>query len=467
MSQPPNEERRALLRQLPAVDQLLKRACWESLPHVPPDVRRDACRAVVDQLRAAVLNGESVKLDVDDVAQLCASRAAENVRPVLRSVVNATGVVLHTNLGRAPLSSAALQAVAGAAGGYTNLEMNLDAGVRDNRMDRLSGAFSRILGCGDVVIANNNAAAVFLALCALAGDGRGVAVSRGELVEIGGSFRMPDIMTASGARMVEVGTTNRTHLRDYTQAFEQGASLAMKVHRSNFSVVGFTKEVSIEELAEAARPHGALVVHDLGCGLLRSAPHLGDDCVRRSLDAGADLVLFSGDKLLGGPQAGIIAGRKEVVERIRKHPVLRLVRPGKLTLLALEATLLAWERSPDGREVPAARLAALSAAELRPRAEALASILRDAAGDLLDITVTDTEATTGGGSAEDIRLPSVAVALRPADGSENRLAAALRQGDPAVVGRIEGGRVLLDCRTLLAGDEDRITQALGRYLEPS
>ena len=463
-----SDKQHSLLRELPAIDQVLAQDCWDALPHVPADVRRSACRAVVRCLRAGILEGNPVDLELVHVAEKCADHAAQIVRPVLRRVVNATGVVLHTNLGRAPLSAAALSAIAASAGAYLNLEMDLDRGQRDNRMDRLSLAFSRVLGCGDVVVANNNAAAVFLTLSALAGEGQRVVVSRGELVEIGGSFRMPDIMDASGATMVEVGTTNRTHLKDYEQAFASGAKLAMKVHRSNFSVVGFTKEVSIEELSSSAHEHGALVLHDLGSGLLRSAEHLGEDCVTRSLEAGADLVLFSGDKLLGGPQAGIVAGRPEVIAQLRSHPVMRLVRPGKLTMLALEATLLAWERQPDGAEIPCADFAARTVEDLRPTADDLAQRLSNLAGEAADIEVISTEATTGGGSAENIRLDSLAVAITPGpgQGSDAGLAAALRQGDPSVVGRTLEGRVLLDVRTLFPKDPAAIEVAFGRWLRP-
>jgi len=468
MPGPISDEQRALLRELPAIDQILMQPCWSALNHVPADIRRESCREVVERLRASILSAHPVDLTLSHVAGQCADRATQIVRPVLRRVVNATGVVLHTNLGRAPLSAPAIAAITASAGSYVNLEMDLDTGQRDNRMDRLGLAFSRVLGCGDVVVANNNAAAVFLALSALAGGGERVVVSRGELVEIGGSFRMPDIMDASGATMVEVGTTNRTHLKDYEAAFAGGARLAMKVHRSNFSVVGFTKEVSIEALSTCAHAHGGLVMHDLGSGLLRSNEHLGEDCVTRSLEAGADLVLFSGDKLLGGPQAGILTGRPEVIARLRSHPVMRLVRPGKLTMLALEATLLSWERDPTGSEIPCAELAARTVDELQPIADDLARRLAEIAGPAAQIEVVPTDATTGGGSAEDIRLDSLAVAITPAEGrgGEEGLAAALRRGDPSVVGRTSGGRVHLDVRTLFSSDIDAIEAAFARWMKP-
>ena len=426
-------------------------------------VRRDACRATLDALRSAIGSGSAAieDCDLERVVAAAVERAKADVRPLLRPVVNATGVILHTNLGRAPLSDAALEAVARTAGGYTNLEMDLDGGKRDNRMDRLGAAFSRLLDCGDVVVANNNAAAVFLALTALS-KGGGAVISRGELVEIGGSFRMPDIMDASGAAMLEVGTTNRTHARDYRAALEAGAKVVLKVHQSNFAVVGFTKEVEIEELAALAHEHGALLIHDLGSGLLRSRPGLGVDCVRRSLDAGADLVLFSGDKLLGGPQCGIAAGTAETIARLRGCPVLRLVRPGKLTMLALEATLREWVRDPDGGGIPCAAMITRPIDELRELADELADRAREVLGDRVDVALAEVESTPGGGSSALLRLPSLAVALTPNRGSDQDLADALRRGDPAVVARIEDGRVLLDVRTLLAGDVDRIAAALGR-----
>ena len=427
-------------------------------------VRRSACRAAVDALREAIAHGRAGVADcnIDDVVAGAIERARADVRPLLRPVINATGVILHTNLGRAPLSSAALDAIASTAGRYTNVEMDLDGGKRDNRMDRLGASFARLLDCGDVVVANNCAAAVFLTLSALAAGG-GAVISRGELVEIGGSFRMPDIMQASGATMIEVGTTNRTHARDYRAALEAGARLVLKVHQSNFAVVGFTREVEVEELAALAHEHDALLVHDLGSGLLRSRPELGADCVRRSLDAGADLVLFSGDKLLGGPQCGVAAGTPPVIAALRSSPVLRLVRPGKLTMLALEATLREWERDPEGGGIPCAEMIGRPLAALEALADELAARAREVLGDRCDVQLTQVESTPGGGSSALLRLPSIAVTLTPREGSDQDLADALRRGDPAVVARLEDGRVLLDVRTLLQGDIDGVVAALGRW----
>ena len=268
-------------------------------------------------------------------------------------------------------------------------------------------------------------------------------------------------MAASGARMVEVGTTNRTRLSDYKGALDAGASLVMKVHRSNFDVVGFTEEVGIAELAGLCHPRAVPLLYDLGSGLLRSRPGLGEACVTEALEAGADLVLFSGDKLLGGPQCGVVAGRRVLVERLRRHPLMRMVRPGKLTLLALEATLRAWARDPEGAPVPAAEMLSRSPKVLRERAESLASALRGVLASTAAVSVVAVDGLVGGGSAPGLALPGFAVAVRPPSG-ESELAEALRRGDPAVVGRIEGGALLLDVRTLLAGDEGRIVDAFRR-----
>lgn len=455
---------RSLLRSLPAVDRLLGAEAWQGAPHVPPRTRREACRAVVAELRQSVLDGAIEQLPPESALVAAAlARAVADVSPALVPVVNATGVVLHTNLGRAPLAPAALAALV-AAGRYVNLEMDLDGGRRDHRMDRLASACSRVLGCGDVVVTNNCASAVFLVLKALAA-GRPVAISRGEQVEIGGSFRMPDIMEASGATLVEVGTTNRTHLADYERAIDGGAELVLKVHRSNFELVGFTRSVGTAELAALCRERGVPLVYDFGSGLLNERAGLGGQSVGRALADGVDLVLFSGDKLLGGPQCGIVAGRRELVQQARRHPQMRMLRPGKLTMLALEATLREWERLPDGSSIPAAVLIARPVGVLQITADILAARLSRVVGERARVDVIPVDATPGGGSSATIKLPSRAVRLRPADGSEEGLASALRQGDPCVVGRREDGALLLDVRTLLDGDEDRVVEAVQRWID--
>jgi len=450
---------REALKRLPSIDRLLGADAWDGAPEVPHGRRKEACRAVVTRVRegllAGTLGGDAVAEDamVEEAVRI----ASAAVAPVLRPVVNATGVILHTNLGRAPLPPAALEAIGAAAGRYTNLEMSLETGRRDNRLVKLSAAFARVLGCPDVVVANNNASAVFLVLKTLAGDGAGVAVSRGEQVEIGGSFRVPEILAEAGGRMIEVGTTNRTHREDYVRALDDGASVLLKVHRSNFKVVGFTKEVSAAELVELGRERDAVVVYDLGSGLLWGDVAGGEDTVRGALDAGVDLVCFSGDKLLGGPQCGIVAGRADLIERVRTHPVMRMLRPGKLQLLALEATLRAWERDPAGGEIPAAAALRRTGSELRVAAPRLANRLRERV-DGFEVEVVAVDSTPGGGSAPDVKLPSYAVALRGSGTSA--LAARLRRGEPSVVARLEDDALLFDVRTLLPGDEDRV---VGRF----
>ncbi|MCO4769570.1 MAG: L-seryl-tRNA(Sec) selenium transferase [Deltaproteobacteria bacterium] len=454
-----------VLRGLPAIDKLLDHPDWGDDAHLPHSVRREASRAVVDAVRTAVLSGSLSEVPpLDELVRRARTSAQRTAGPKLVRVVNATGVILHTNLGRAPLAAGALDAIRTIAGGYTNLEMDLWSGKRDSRHGRLTDTFSRVIGCEEVVVANNCAAAVFLALSALAGGGAQVVVSRGELVEIGGSFRMPAIMEASGAKLHEVGATNRTHLRDYEAALDAGARIVMKVHRSNFAQVGFTKEVSIEELGALCSERGALLLHDLGMGVLDKAPGStrgadgASESVRRSLDAGAQAVLFSGDKMLGGPQAGIIAGSSDVLTKIRKHPVMRLVRPGKLCLLALEATMRAWEMDPTGALLPAARMLSRDEDALRADAESLGARLARLHG--VTAEVVPTASTPGGGSLPGMTLPSWGVAVTVEGLSATSTAAALREAEAPIVARIEDDRVLIDVRTLLAGDADAVVQAL-------
>jgi len=457
-----------VLRGLPSIDKLLDHPAWGDDGALPRSVKVASCRAVVQAIRTQVLAEELDALpSLDRLVADAVARARAAASPKLRRVVNGTGVVLHTNLGRAPLAESALAAISEIAGGYTNLEMDLVTGKRDSRHSRLSQGFGRIIGCEDVVVANNCAAAVFLALSAVAGDGAEVVVSRGELVEIGGSFRMPEIMQASGSTLREVGATNRTHLRDYAQALDAGARVVMKVHRSNFAQIGFTSEVSIEELGALCEERGALLLHDLGMGVLDQGPGIArreggqPESVRRSLDAGAHVVLFSGDKLLGGPQAGILAGDRAVLTRIARHPVMRLVRPGKLCLLALEATLRAWELDPGGGLVPVAQMLARDPEALRAAAEDLLAQLPEG----ITGRVIPTHSTPGGGSLPGSTIPSFGVALAMPGATADTLAAKLRSHEPSVVARIESDSVVVDMRTLLDGDTAVLVAALKRGSE--
>jgi L-seryl-tRNA(Ser) seleniumtransferase len=364
-------------------------------------------------------------------------------------VLNATGVVVHTNLGRAPLAPTALDRVAEIGRSYSNLEYDLGSGSRGSRQDHCAGHLLALTGAEASLVVNNNAAAVMLALAALA-EGREVVVSRGELVEIGDGFRIPEVLARSGARLVEVGTTNRTRVADYERALSEQTAVLLRVHQSNFRIVGFTEQASLEELAALARRHGLPLVDDLGSGVLGTFHD--EPSVRASLVAGADLVCFSGDKLLGGPQAGIVVGRADLVGRLRSHPLQRALRADKLTLAALEGTLALY-REPGRalREVPVLRMLNEPAAEVRKRAERLAAL---AGG-----SVAETTCRVGGGALPLAELPSFACALPEA------LAAPLRAGDPPVVGIVRDGHLLLDCRTLSDAEIDDVVRAVASARE--
>jgi L-seryl-tRNA(Ser) seleniumtransferase len=417
------------LRQLPSVDALLGRA--------DAAVERHGRTAAVDAIRAALAEARAAGEARSPEALLARVNELLDRPPSLRPVLNATGVIVHTNLGRAPLAPSALERIAAVAGGYSNLEYDLQAGRRGSRHTHLGGTLAELTGAEDGLAVNNNAAAVLLCLAALAAD-REVVISRGELIEIGDGFRIPDILAQSGARLVEVGTTNRTTLADYEAAIGPDTGAIVRVHQSNFRMVGFTAAPPLSDLAGLAAARRLPLVDDLGSGQLLDLPDLADEPTARSaIEAGATVVCFSGDKLLGGPQAGVIVGRRDAVDRIRRHPLARAMRIDKLSLAALEATL-ELSRDPQRalRELPVLRAAAESGEAVRARAQRLA--------DRLGGTVVSSTARIGGGAVPLLELESYACAL---DGGD-ALAAALRASDPPVVAVVREGRVLLDCRTL-------------------
>jgi L-seryl-tRNA(Ser) seleniumtransferase len=378
-------------------------------------------------------------------------------KPSLRRVINATGIPLHTNLGRAPLSAAAREALAEVARGYSNLEYDVARGTRGSRHEHCASLLGELTGAGGALVVNNNAAAVVLALNELA-EGREVIVSRGELVEIGGSFRVPEIIAKSGARIVEVGATNRTHPRDYEEAIGPETGVLLKVHRSNFRQSGFVSEVEIGELAEIAHRHELPALYDLGSGLLwETEPRPGlprEPSVQGALAAGADLVTFSGDKLLGGPQAGVILGRPELVERLRRNPLLRAVRVGKLTLAALEATLRLWRDEEVARsEIPALAMISAESGALRRRAERIAAALREKAPEAR-IELERGSAEVGGGSCPGAELETWVLKVTAPGRSERELEAACRNGEPPVIARVREGALRLDPRTVLPLEEE-------------
>ena len=417
------------LRDLPSVDELARL--------VGDPLAVDAARVVLARAREEIGAGA----DPGDLATRLRDELAAARAPRLRRVLNATGVVVHTNLGRAPLAEEAVARVAETARGYSNLELDLDEGARGSRQDVASPILRRLTGADAALVVNNNAAAVLLALAALA-EGREVVVSRGELLEIGDGFRIPEVLARSGARLVEVGTTNRTRAADYEHAVGPETALVLRVHQSNFRVVGFAELPRLEELAAVARMHSLPLVDDLGSGSLGSFP--GEPTAREALEGGADLVCFSGDKLLGGPQAGIVVGRSDLVERLRRHPLQRAVRIDKLSLAALEGTLLLFLDDPE--RIPVIRMLREETPAVRARAERLAA--------LVDGTVEETVARVGGGALPLAELPSFAIAV------EDDLAAALREGEPPVVGIVRDGRLLLDCRTLTDAEVDAAASAI-------
>ena len=420
------------LRDLPSVDELAKAS--------DDPLAVDAAREVLAQARDEIRIGD----EPGDLTERLHEQLRAVRAPALRGVLNATGIIVHTNLGRAPLPAAATERVAAVGRGYSNLELDLDSGTRGSRQDHVAGILKRLTGAEAAIVVNNNAAAMLLALAALA-EGREVLVSRGELIEIGDGFRIPDVLARSGARLVEVGTTNRTSAADYARAATAETALLLRVHQSNFRVVGFAEQPSLGELAAVAGRLGVPLLDDLGSGALVDIPD--EPTAREALAGGADLVCFSGDKLLGGPQAGVVVGRAELVERLRRHPLHRALRIDKLGLAALEGTLLLYlEPERALREVPVLRMLHEEPAAVRARAERLAA----AAGGAVEETV----ARVGGGALPLAELPSFACAV------EESLARPLRVGEPPVVGIVRDGRLLLDCRTLTDGEVELAAQAV-------
>jgi L-seryl-tRNA(Ser) seleniumtransferase len=430
---------------LPAVHVLADEAA--ALGDAPRWAVVEAARRAIDAGRQAIRAGRQPAIAAAEVARL----AGELVRPNLRRVINATGVVLHTNLGRAPLAGEARQAIDAVASGYSNLEYDLGKGERGSRHDHLRGLLRELTGAEDALVVNNNAAATVLGLAALA-TGKEIVVSRGELIEIGGSFRLPEILALSRGTLVEIGTTNKTHTKDYEGAIGPNTGLLLKVHRSNFAIVGFTAEVGPEEVVAIGRAKGVSTMIDLGSGMLvdratQRAWGLPDEpTVRECVASGADLVTFSGDKLLGGPQAGIAVGTAAAVEAARKHPLMRALRPDKLTLAALHATLSLYR---DGKldRVPAVRMIAQVPETLRKRAELLAARLGG--------TVEPCSSTVGGGAMPTAELPSFAVTLSEPEMLDRRL----RGAAVPVIARIEDGRLWLDVRTIADDEIDVVVRA--------
>lgn len=471
---PLDAPKQARLKQLPGVDHLLLQVASDAeLATIPKAIQTAGLRQAIDEARKAILEG-SDGLETNDSAAMEAAilkEAAAHMRLAmrlnLRRTINATGVVVHTNLGRSLLADSALKNIQAVAARYSNLEFDLDKGQRGSRYSAVEAILCELSGAPAAMVVNNNAGAVLLTLDTLA-HGHEVVVSRGELVEIGGAFRIPDVMAKSGGILKEVGTTNRTHPHDYEGAINPSTGLLLKVHTSNYSLVGFTKSVSLKELVEIGQKHKVAVMEDLGSGTLVDFGQFGllrEPTVQDAVATGADVITFSGDKLLGGPQAGIILGRREIIEKIKKNPLTRALRIDKLTLAALEATLHLY-RDPERlvAEVPTLRMLLAPLDELEQQAAALENKLAGISDERLCLEIVAGVSRAGGGSLPMLDLPTKCVRVQVAGRSANSLESALRQSTPAVITRIESDALLLDPRTLVTDEYGLIRDALERIL---
>ena len=476
-----------LYRKLPSVDELQRSQELASLAAkegqaAVTDAARTVLASLRDEITARRLDANGVDLALSGLEDAVARRVRQALKYSLRTVINATGVILHTNLGRAPLPASSLQHISEIAGSYSNLEFDAQTGERGKRDVHVDRLFRKLLdehmetAAADAgvparaakptistIVVNNNAAAVLLALNTLAENGEAI-VSRGELVEIGGSFRIPDVMSKSNAILREVGTTNRTRIADYEKAINEKTRLLLRVHRSNFQITGFTEQPQIEELAALARLRNIPLLEDLGSGALfdlRSAGVNGEPSVLDSLRQGVDVVTYSGDKLLGGPQAGMLSGRSDLIARMRSNSLFRALRVDKLTYAALEATLLAYVKG-DHNAIPALRMMHLSKEEIGTRAEAVAKKLQSPR---LSVEVRDGESVIGGGAAPSATLPTRLLAITCKNLSADELSALLRASDPPVIARVEEGRTLLDLRTVFPDQDEAVAQALTQIAE--
>ena len=446
-----------LLRKIPKVDDLLRNpALAETIAQYGDRAVTEAIRSVLNNLRQEILSRQTTALpEQSALCQRICARVQQDSLPSFRGVINGTGIILHTNLGRACLSEKAARAVFEASRSYSNLEYDLESGKRGSRYSHVEEILCRLTGAESALVVNNNAAAVLLVLSALTQGGQ-VVVSRGELVEIGGSFRVPEIMESCGAQLKEVGATNKTHLRDYENAICEHTNALMKVHTSNYRIIGFSETPALSDLTELGHKHGLPVIEDLGSGCLLDLNRFGihdEPSVQDSIRAGVDVVSFSGDKLLGGPQAGIILGKKKYLDILKKHPLNRAMRVDKMTLAALEATLHSYDTGTE-KDIPVIAMLSAQPEALLQKANQLASLLADAG---ISCEILPTEGRVGGGSVPNHSLSSYAVAF---DGDVNRLEETLRKGMHPIIGRIHEGKYLLDVRTLFESDYTVIVEAL-------
>ncbi|MBE9543472.1 MAG: L-seryl-tRNA(Sec) selenium transferase [Proteobacteria bacterium] len=468
-----SENQQTLLRMLPGVDHVLELCKSRSFfDEIPKTVMVNSIRETLDNLRSSILGAErDVAANNLSDAQITESVKAAVIKattPNLKPLVNATGVVVHTNFGRSLLPQAVIENISAIAGGYSNLEYNLEAGKRGSRYTSVEDLLCEISGAQAAMVVNNNAGAVLLCLETIA-KGKEVIVSRGELVEIGGSFRVPDVMAKSGGILREVGTTNRTHLRDYENAIEENTALLLKVHRSNYSVIGFTAEVSLKEMAELGARHGVPVMEDLGSGTFIDFSKYGlvkEPTVQESVASGADIVTFSGDKLLGGPQGGIIVGKNPIVDQIKKNPLARALRIDKLTLAALESTLRLYRDEEKAvAMIPTLRMLTMNIGDIEIRASNLMDELTNIGATRLEISLIRLSSRAGGGALPMMELPSNCLRIRIKAMSANTLERNMRANDPPIIGRIEDDAFIMDPRTLQDDDLPIIRTAFENLLK--
>lgn len=466
------DTKQALLRKLPAIGVLLEQDRIKELESSHAHaVVAEAAAEVVREIRESILQDDKVTdelVNLETIIDLVMRRVCDKAKPSLKKVINATGIVLHTNLGRAVLAKSAVEAIISVAGSYSNLELDVSTGERGTRYAHVEELLCRLTGAEAGLVVNNNAAAVLLVLGALA-KGKEVIVSRGQLVEIGGSFRIPDVMTESGAILKEVGTTNKTHLRDYEEAVGDNTGLLLKVHTSNYRIIGFTSEVPVQDLVNLGRNKDIPVFEDLGSGVLIDFGRLGlghEPTVREAITAGVDVVSCSGDKLFGGPQAGIILGRKDLITKIKKHPLTRALRVDKFTLAAMEATLrLYYDESRAVREIPTLYMISMSGEKLRSGAEELKNLICGRLGDKIEVEVVEGCSHVGGGAMPEEDIPTYLVSINSPVLSVNIMEEKLRQQEPPVLARIQKDRLLFDPRTILDGDAEIIAEHLQHIIE--
>lgn len=459
--------KKELLSSLPKVDSILMDNRIVSLADTPRSIILEGIRETIELYREGILQDKTTEYSYDEIIKTILDKINEKSSFHLKKVINATGTVLHTNLGRAVLPIEAVKAVISVSSGYSNLEFNLEEGIRGSRYSHVEELLCRITGCEAALVVNNNAAAVMLALSSLSRDMEAI-VSRGQLVEIGGSFRIPAVMEQSGAKLVEVGTTNRTHLYDYKNAISENTGVILKVHQSNYKILGFTEEVSIEELANLGEEHNIPVIEDIGSGVFIDLTKYGisyEPTVQESIQKGIDVVTFSGDKLLGGPQAGIIAGKKKYIEMMKKNQLTRALRIDKMTLAALEATLRIYlDEERAIREIPGLAMLTKDISELKGDAQRLMRMLKSALGSKIAIEVIKDVSQVGGGAMPLEALETYVVALKPESISLDKLEYELRKNETPVIARINKDRLLFDVRTIFKDEYKVISAALKRII---